>query len=86
MSERGEHHDWSELTEEQRETLGSCDACMAATCTVCGHTPCPVCVDDCDHHDCIAWNLETDSGTKKHVCVFARCPEHAEAQKGSSRP
>jgi hypothetical protein len=70
--------------DEQRETLAGCDDCMAATCRVCGHTPCPACIDDCDHYDCIEWNLETDSGKKKHVCVFARCPKHAD-QKGSSQ-
>lgn len=64
------------LTDEQRETLGACSDCMAAVCTLCGHTPCPVCVDDCDDYDCIQWNQETDTGTKKHVCIFPRCATH----------
>lgn len=68
-----------ELTDEQRETLGECDECMAALCSVCGHPPCPVCVDDCDVGECIEWH--GDGGTKTHACVFVRCPRHSEVQK-----
>jgi hypothetical protein len=65
----------SGLTDEQRETLGDCTACMAAKCSVCGHEPCPVCADDCDNYDCIEWSRR-GTGRKKHACIFARCPEH----------
>ena len=61
--------------DEWRETLSDCNACMAALCSVCGHPPCPVCVDDCDHTDCITWTKT--SGKKTHVCEFVRCAEHA---------
>lgn len=66
------------ISDEQREELGGCETCMTALCDVCGHEPCPVCVDDCDHPDCIEWNEQTGSGTKKHVCIFKRCEKHAE--------
>jgi len=64
----------SHLTDEQREELSGCAECMAALCAVCGHEPCPVCVDDCDDAECILWSH--GKGTKKHVCVFARCAKH----------
>lgn len=69
------------LTDEQREEISGCAECMGARCSVCGHEPCPVCVDDCDNYDCIKWNEETKTGTKRHVCIFARCAEHQEAKK-----
>jgi hypothetical protein len=49
---------------------------MAGKCSVCGHEPCPVCVDDCDDYNCIEWS-RGGRGKKKHVCVFVRCAEHA---------
>ncbi len=67
----------AELTDEQREALADCEECMAALCSVCGHPPCPVCVDDCDDGECINWDDE-GNGTKAHTCVFVRCPKHRE--------
>lgn len=63
------------LTDEQREEISGCAECMAAVCSVCGHEPCPACVDDCDDSVCIEWS--GDSGKKSHVCIFARCAKHA---------
>jgi hypothetical protein len=67
------------LTDQERETLAQCDACMSVVCSVCGHEPCPVCADDCDHQECIEWDKRGGHGTKKHVCVFVRCEQHRAA-------
>ena len=53
-----------------------CDACSEVKCSICGHEPCPVCLDCCDHTDCIAWDAK-GSGIKKHKCDFVPCAEHA---------
>lgn len=39
-------------------------------CEICGHPPCPGCVDDCDHRDCMKPGPEPDSLVKTHVCVY----------------
>lgn len=63
------------MREALARKLSDCDECMAARCTVCGHAPCPICVDCCDHPECIEWDDEGE-GQKKHVCQFTRCPKH----------
>lgn len=63
------------LAEEQREEIGACAECMAAVCSICGHEPCPVCVDCCDDYNCIVW--KRGGGKKGHVCVFVRCSVHS---------
>ena len=56
----------------------TCDACAEAKCSVCGHEPCPACVDCCDHTDCLEKTEEGPHGNlkKTHECVFTACPEH----------
>lgn len=67
----------AEMTREQREEVSHCEECMSAKCSVCGHEPCPACIDDCDDYNCIEWSETDDSGKKKHACVFVRCQKHA---------
>ena len=67
------------LTEEQRDELADCQQC--SRCTVCNHEPCPVCVDDCDHHDCLVQIEGTDRLEKTHVCQFKRCDVHKDWPK-----
>jgi hypothetical protein len=65
------------LTETEREELSACVECMAAKCSICGHEPCPVCLDDCDNGDClVAAHRRSDRLKKTHACVFARCKRH----------
>ncbi len=60
------------LTEEQIEERMKC------VCSICGHMPCPVCLDCCDHPDCIVWVNAHDPdhsiGRKTHECVFIQGP------------
>ena len=61
----------------------TCDACAEATCAICGHEPCPCCVDCCDHDACLVALKDTPGGggdptelVKTHECVFQPCPAH----------
>jgi len=64
------------LTEDERNELGDCGECMAAKCSVCGHEPCPVCLDDCDDGDCLVSVHGSDRLRETHTCIFARCKKH----------
>lgn len=76
-SDQQDDDDDFDVNEQQLEEIGNCAVCMSAVCAVCGHEPCPVCVDDCDHQNCIDWPDDGGNGKKTHTCVFVRCPEHA---------
>ena len=64
-----------------------CDACSEVLCAVCGHEPCPMCMDDCDHGDCL---VPVSDGSKRlnktHVCRFQPCPAHRAREDREDTP
>ena len=56
----------------------ACGVCEEAKCAVCGHEPCPCCVDCCDHPDCLvdAPQLGENALDKTHDCRFTPCERH----------
>ena len=70
------------LTKTQKIILQNCDECMSEQCAICKHEPCPECVDDCDHPDCLlpGENIHPTYHVKllekTHTCVFERCKKH----------
>jgi hypothetical protein len=63
------------------DAIFECDECSDMKCAVCGHIRCPVCVDDCDHPDCIVWDKY--GGTKTHECQFGYCETHKPKETGT---
>ena len=60
------------------EEIKVCEDCMSQACAICGHPPCPMCLDDCDHPDCLEPGkppLE-EALFKTHTCVFTHCDKH----------
>ena len=68
----------------------TCDDCAEVHCAVCGHEPCPCCLDCCDHPDCLVEDKSVEyEGTpeehtqglgialkKTHTCSFTPCEKH----------
>ena len=61
----------------------TCDACSEAKCAICGHEPCPCCVDCCDHDACLVEDRAGLGGggdptelVKTHECRFTPCDLH----------
>lgn len=65
------------MNQDDREELQSCDECASEQCAICGHEPCPECLDDCDHADCLIPGKTPNSLDKTHTCIFQRCPKHS---------
>lgn len=64
---------WGEVDDVQ---IG-CDDCAESKCNVCGHEPCPVCLDDCDDGSCLKESSEgSNKLVKTHECMFTPCERH----------
>ena len=51
-----------------------CEDCMRLVCEICGHTACPICLDDCDNRQCLKEETEgSDNLVKTHKCVYKSC-------------
>ena len=65
------------LEDDGVEVSISCDACAESVCAVCEHEPCSICLNDCDHSECLAASEDGKNTLKKnHVCSFTPCEQH----------
>ena len=62
---------------EYDEEFGSiditCDDCAQVRCAVCGHEPCPFCLDCCDNSECLVAGELPRSLIKNHDCQVLPC-------------
>ena len=55
----------------------TCNDCADACCAICGHEPCPWCLNCCDHPDCLVDTQGLGIALKKtHTCSFTPCSKH----------
>jgi|GEM_PF-4832741 hypothetical protein len=68
-------HFTTAIVNEGGDTRITCDDCAETKCAICGHEPCPMCIDDCDHPECIVWEGRGHSSLT-HRCKFTPCEKH----------
>lgn len=74
-------------TADQRAALQDCEICMSELCEVCGHEPCPECLDFCDDQNCLVAGAPPlqEALFQSHDCIFRRCEKHRTLATGGGK-